>query len=132
MGNFFNKKSNDMLNLFNNLVSKEIYYAFSISILFVFCGGMSIFIEKSFFMYLFFILNIIAFSLTVFYFFTKKKTGKAMVSLNYLDIFVGEMSMKIEKRINNVLKLKSQRIRVNIFRGISLFFSVLILVFCLD
>ena len=103
MGNFFNKKSNDMLNLFNNLVSKEIYYAFSISILFVFCGGMSIFIEKSFFMYLFFILNIIAFSLTVFYFFTKKKTGKAMVSLNYLDIFVGENSMKIEKRINNVL-----------------------------
>ena len=51
-----------------------------------------------------------------------------MVSLNYLDIFVGEISMKIEKRINNVLKLKSQRIRVNIFRGISLFFSVLILV----
>lgn len=127
MGNFFNKKSKEMLNLFNNLVSKEIYYAFSISILFVFCGGISIFIEKSFFMYLFFILNIIAFSLTVFYFFTKKKTGKAIVSLNYLDIFVGEISMKIEKRINNVLKLKSQRIRVEIFRGISVFFSALIL-----
>ena len=35
--------------------------------------------------------------------------------------------MKIEKRINNVLKLKSQRIRVDIFKGISIFFSLLIL-----
>ncbi|WP_430607411.1 hypothetical protein IGI92_003151 [Enterococcus sp. DIV2379] len=125
MNRFFNKISNDRVESFNNLKKTDLLYVYCLSILYILFGIISILIEKSFF-FPFLILNIISLILTILNFIKNKKTVYTILLLNYLDMSVGDFSMKSEKFISKLYKINSNKCRVNIFRGISILFSAVI------
>lgn len=124
----FDDASLDFFESYKELSKKENWYLGIIAVVYLFLGGLSILFKKKVLLSIFVIVFVLSIILNIVHLLKKrsnKSNKKSWLANGFLPITVMNTSLWIEKK----LKFNNIKTRINIFRAISLFFNVLILVF---